>query len=382
MAEPPCEDLRPGEEIEGAPPAETPAEIHARHRRETLTLNRYLYNQSQHLTRMLLAATDLETLLEVLLVSFPRYVDFRAVELWLHDPEDILSDLILDNVRACYGHSLHLHADIFTMYDLYQSEPDIEFVEATDSRLFRILQAEDQVDNALLIPLLDQGRLMGSLHCAMDEPDFFFEEAERDQLHRLATVISLCFKNAVVRQQLSRLMLIDPLTQISNLRGFEKDVAREIARARRAHKSLTLVMLDIDEYEDLYLNYGEVTGRLLVKKICERIASSLRSTDYLARLGRSQLAVLMPETNELRAADVAERLRQDIGHFTVDDGRGANLQVTLSLGYACWEPEHFPAVDFVALARQLQNAAAKGLADALAAGGNRVRMSRLTTLMV
>ena len=176
--------------------------------------------------------------------------------------------------------------------------------------------------------------------------------------------------------------MLDPLTQISNLRGFEKDIAREIARARRGNEALSVLMLEVDEFEELYRHYGEITGRFVLKKVTERVSSGLRATDYLARLSDSRLAVLLPGTSESPSIDVAERIRRDIENFLIDDGRGAVLQVTLSLGLVTWEPEQYPAVDMAQLARQMQSASSKAVQSAVAGNGNQLKLGRLSTLMI
>ena len=62
-----------------------------------------------------------------------------------------------------------------------------------------------------------------------------------------AAIISSCFKAAVSRQQVSQLTLLDPLTEISNARGFGRDLAREISRARRATKPITALLLEVED---------------------------------------------------------------------------------------------------------------------------------------
>jgi len=380
MADETFDDLRPTEEIEGAPPAETSAELHQRRMAESVELNRYLYNQSLQMEHMLLGGADLQALFEVLLVNLPRHFGFSAVELWLYDPEEVLAGLMSNPLR--YGPQLQWHTDVFEMQELYDLEPDVQFIDAADARMFEVLKSDDGVENALLLPLLDAGRMMGSLHCGMADLPFPIGAAEEAHIAHLAAIISLCFKNAVSRQQVSRLTMIDPLTQISNLRGFEKDIAREIAKARRADKAMSVMMLEIDEYDELYQHYGEVTGQFLVKKITQRISSDLRTSDYLARLSGARLAILVPGSGEILAGDIAERIRGDIEDFAVDDGRGASLQVTLSIGYVTWEPQSFPAINMVQLARQIEKTANKALAAARQGGGNRAAYNRLTTLMV
>ena len=89
------------EEIEGAPPVASRAEMRERRLTETVTLNRYLYRQCQQLEHMLLDAEDLQSQMEDLLVSLPRHFSFRVAELWLYDPEKALDVVIVGGQR--YG---------------------------------------------------------------------------------------------------------------------------------------------------------------------------------------------------------------------------------------------------------------------------------------
>lgn len=370
----------PNEEIQGAAPAVSRTELRERRLSETITVNRYLYQQSQQLECMLLNAPDLLALLEVLLVSMPRHFSFRVAELWLYDPEGVLGSLIVGGQR--YGQQLQLQQDAFQMQELYDLDPDIQLIDATDSRMFEVLKSEQGIDGALLMPLTDSGRMIGSLHLGLQEGSLILGAAEEDLVAHLATVISTCFKTAVSRQQISQLTLLDPLTQISNLRGFEKDIAREIARARRADQPVTVLMMGIDEFDELYEHYGKRRGQFVVKKVTERISSDLRATDMMARLARPKFAVLIPGSGEMLGQDIAERMREDIADFAIDDGRGAVLQVTVSVGLVTWEPQQYPAVDMPQLARQMETAAGKALQNAQSSGGNQVAQARLSTLIL
>lgn len=375
----------PLEEIEAAPPVESANQIREQRLAEVVTLNRLLYRVAQELELELMEATDLHSLLNLLLVSAPRYFGFRAAELWLYDPEGVLANLISSTQRyahSLHGHSLQLHHDVFEMQELYPVEPSAVLVDATDSRMFQVLKSDEGIQHALLIPLLDGGRFMGSLHCGFAEAPLAHSPEDGAIIEHLGRLVSLCFRNAVSRQQISQLTMLDPLTQISNLRGYEKDIAREIARARRAREPLTVLMIEIDEYDDLHEHYGEIAARFVLKKITERVSSSLRATDYLARLGDARLSVLLTGTGEVGASEVAERLRRDIEHFLIDDGRGAVLQVSLSIGLVTWEPQQYPAVDMPQLAKQMQSVGVKAVQSAAANNGNQVKVARLSTLMI
>jgi len=378
------DDFNPGgglaEEIEGAPPVISRAELRKSRLTETHTVNRYLYQRTQQMELMLLEAPDLLALFEILLVSLPRHFSFQVSELWLYDPEDILATILVGAER--YGQNLQLLNDVFPMQELYELEPDIVLIDATDSRMFQVLKSEHGIDCALLMPLLDSGRIIGSLHLGLQDDTLELGEAEENLLTHLAAILSACFKSAVSRQQSSQLTLLDSLTHISNPRGFDRDLAREISRARRGEKPVTVLLMEIDEFDDLYESYGERRGQFVIKKIAERLSSNLRATDLLARLGESKFAVLIPVSGEMVAQEIAERMRKDIEDFSIDDGRGAVLQVCISTGLVTWEPQQFPAVDMVQLARQMEAVGNKALQDAKARGGNCVAQSRLSTMVL
>ena len=356
------------------------AELRERRLSETVVLNRYLYLQAQQLEHMLLDAPDLQALLEILLVSMPRHFSFRVAELWLYDPEDVLASLIVGGQR--YGHHLQLHRDAYPMQELYDLEPDIVLIDATHSGMFEVLKSEHGIEYAMLLPLTDAGRMIGSLHMGLEDDSMVLGEAEEDLVAHLASVISSCFKIAVSRQQISQLTMLDPLTQISNLRGFERDIAREISRARRGDQPVTVLVMEIDEYDDLYDHYGKRRGEFVVKKVAERISSDLRATDMMAHLSRPRFAVLIPGSGEMLGQEIAERMRKDVEEFSIDDGRGAVLQVCISIGLVTWEPQQFPAINMPQLARQMESVGSKALEDAKSRGGNCVALSRLSTMMV
>lgn len=368
------------EEIQGAPPASSGAEAREKRLTERLDVNRYLLLQTRQLEIMLLSATSLNALLDVLLVSMPRHFSFRVSELWLFDPENILENLIFGGER--YGRHLQLRDEAFSIQELYDIEPDITLIDATDSRMFEVLKTDHGIDHAILMPLMDSGRLVGSFHCGLSDASLYAGSAEEDLLAHLAAVISVCLKNAISREEMFQLSMVDPLTRMSNPRGFERDLTREISRAQRARQPMTLLKMEIDEFTDLCQQHGEISCQFVIKKVTQRVISDLRATDYMARVLGSVLLIIVPGCGEVKAREIAERMREDLENFAIDDGRGAVLHVTLSIGLVTWEPEHYPAVDMPRLAEQIQTVADKALQSSQSRNGNQVSISRLSTLMV
>jgi diguanylate cyclase (GGDEF)-like protein len=316
----------------------------------------------------------------VLLNSLPRHFALPACELWLYDPGEVVTRLLDDSSQA--WPDLKLMQDAFELDELYESDPQLTVIDATDSRMFEVLKAEEDIAYALLMPLFDEGKLIGSLHWGLEHDASMQGDANNDMVAHLGSIISLCFQNAVNRQRLSRFNLIDPLTEIGNRRGFEIDISREIDRARREQRPLSLLLLEIDQYADLQRYHGTTTCEYVVRKLAERIASNLRSTDWLARFGEARMAALLPGSGAVLAEEIAERMRRDVEDFHIDDGRGAVMYATLSGGVATWEPVRYPARDMHRLARQLETAAEGALRRALRGSGNAVAVARLGPLII
>jgi GGDEF domain-containing protein len=91
--------------------------------------------------------------------------------------------------------------------------------------------------------------------------------------------------------------------------------------------------------------------------------------------------VLVPGAGEMLAQDVAQRMLADIESFAIDDGRGAVLQVTISIGMVTWQPQQYPAVDMPRLAVQMESVGSKALESAKSRGGNCVAQARLSTMI-
>ena len=234
----------------------------------------------------------------------------------------------------------------------------------------------------MLLPLTDGGRLFGSLHCGASDLSLFQSPAEEGLAAHLAAVISRCLLSRIADARLAALNVLDPLTQAMNQRGFEVALDREISRAQRELRPLSLVLMAIDELPDLQQHYGSRAADFALKRVTQRITADMRATDQLALLDDQTIALLVPGSGEVRTREIAERQRGNVGGMSIDDGRGAVLQVTLSSGLATWEPEHYPAVDMPQLAVQLRAAADKALNRSRSEMGDKVSVARLATLLV
>jgi diguanylate cyclase (GGDEF)-like protein len=346
----------------------------------SVALNERILQRLQQYELMLLEASNLPALLDVLVLATAGHFLLGGVSLHLHDPDGRIGELITADLN--YGEQLVLERDSFDMQELYGATPEVELLAADDPRALQLSEVDKNMSTALLLPLERDGIMVGSFHWGSPEAGAFTSSVELDFITHLAAIVTICLDNCMNAERLSRLSLLDPLTRLSNQRALDMELRKEISRAQRNQKPMTMILVEVDGLKDIADNYGHLAGDFTIKAIARHIDKMLRRTDYLSRCAPYEFALLLPACSESKGQEIAERMRSDTEFMEIDDGRGANLFASLSIGLVTWSPQNYPAINMEQLAGQMQTAARQGLNRAATAGGNRISMARLTTMLV
>ena len=131
--------------------------------------------------------------------------------------------------------------------------------------------------------------------------------------------------------ELKRLASTDPLTGAFNRRHFIDLCAKELARTRRYHNSVSCMILDIDHFKRVNDVYGHDVGDEAIIGTARTARKALRTEDIFARLGGEEFVALLPMTNLQGAYTVAERVRNAIAGIRIDTRLG-ELTFTASIG--------------------------------------------------
>lgn len=134
-----------------------------------------------------------------------------------------------------------------------------------------------------------------------------------------------------IEAQLREAAMRDPLTGLFNRRHFYEVAARELDRARRYHRPLSLAMLDADHFKDKNDRFGHGVGDEILVALAKIASAELRKTDVLARYGGEELVVLFTETELDEAVRVAERLRAAVSDGPLPTSAGP-VPLTISGG--------------------------------------------------
>lgn len=132
-------------------------------------------------------------------------------------------------------------------------------------------------------------------------------------------------------RQAESLARLDPLTGLVNRRYFFQLADGEMARRHRHPQPLSLLMVDVDHFKQFNDRYGHQLGDLVLKKVADAIASTIRKPDTAGRFGGEEFIVLLPETGQDAAARLGQRLLEAIQGEKLEH-RGELLGVTASLG--------------------------------------------------
>ena len=161
--------------------------------------------------------------------------------------------------------------------------------------------------------------------------------------------------------------LIDPLTKLSNRRGFENRLNAEWGRAIREHTHISFMIMDVDKFKVYNDTYGHQQGDVLLKMLAENLTGTIkRPVDFSARWGGEEFVVLLPGVDVTGAVEVAERIRVNIEAMSVPTEDNVETRVTVSIGVNSIIPDAEVSVDgFIKKADQALYAAKE-------AGRNRV----------
>jgi diguanylate cyclase (GGDEF)-like protein len=147
----------------------------------------------------------------------------------------------------------------------------------------------------------------------------------------------------------------DVLTGLLNRRGFEETFERELERAKRSGRELSLIIGDLDHFKQLNDLYGHGAGDAALETVAAAMSAAKRRIDSAGRVGGEEFALVVPETSEREAYMLAERLRR-----AVRDASSDGPSLTISFGLAVY-PRHGRTPEALFLAADQALYAAKEL---------------------
>lgn len=167
-------------------------------------------------------------------------------------------------------------------------------------------------------------------------------------------------------EEVSRRARTDALTGLANRRHFDEQLRRVVAETDRFGGTCSLILADLDHFKDVNDHHGHDAGDAVLRHVAQVLGDAVRTVDLVARYGGEEIVVLLPQTSQEGAVELAERLRAGL-EARPTSHNGQALPITASFGIATY-PVPVPYGDWLVLA------ADKALYEAKADGRNRVKV--------
>lgn len=171
------------------------------------------------------------------------------------------------------------------------------------------------------------------------------------KLHQLNTELeSLVVSRTKELQEANQQLIIsgdtDFLTKVWNRRFYERRLGENIATAKRNNSSLSLLMIDIDNFKSFNDYYGHDSGDITLCNVAKSIEKSLqRDTDFVARFGGEEFVVLLPSSDTDNAFAIAEKIRMNIEALDIKHTESDTGVVTVSIGIEVMEADKLNKID-------------------------------------
>jgi diguanylate cyclase (GGDEF)-like protein len=224
------------------------------------------------------------------------------------------------------------------------------------------LEAGGHPQHVLVVPMQRSGQLMGAMELYLNA----WRELTEDQADLLTGVASqgaIAIRHAQLFQAQEENALTDELTKLPNRRALAQRYIQEMHRARRYHKHIAFLMIDLDHFKQVNDTYGHLNGDAVLAELASILTAGARESDVCARYGGEEFGIILHETTEQGARTLAERIRAKVAAATFPGG----LKLTISIGVAATaEPALFTSL--IERADQALYAAKQG-------GRNQVRVA-------
>ena len=227
--------------------------------------------------------------------------------------------------------------------------------------------------NYLCVPLVAQGETLGVLYVedkvSLLAPSSEALQYEQATLKRrsiaVAERVSLALANLRLRELLRNQSIRDPLTGLYNRRYLEESLNRELHRAKRTSRNVSVVMLDLDHFKHFNDTFGHQVGDILLKEVAGVIKSRVRAGDLACRYGGEEFSLIIAEVETEGAHKCVESIREAIKHLSLHN-RGQTLgTITVSAGIATYPAHGVNSEDLIRVADEALYRAKKAGRDCI-----------------
>jgi diguanylate cyclase (GGDEF)-like protein len=182
----------------------------------------------------------------------------------------------------------------------------------------------------IIMPLSIAGSALGIL-AILPKDNEKLNDDKMELLTTISNILAMSLKNAQEYHQLKEMSVKDGLTGILNRKGFQNFIQKEFHRAKRYHRPLSLIMVDVDDFKKINDSLGHQAGDFVLRELAGSLKQSIRLADILFRYGGDEFVILLPDTDIEQAKMLLKRVLSDIKKRAFD-WESHHLNVKISCG--------------------------------------------------
>ncbi len=174
-----------------------------------------------------------------------------------------------------------------------------------------------KVKSKICVPIIIDEQVFGVLDVQSDEADAF-DEQDLSSLEIISRHLAVSIKKISLIEKLHQQAITDPLTNLANRRQFNYVLRREINRAIRMQRALSLIILDLDYFKNVNDRYGHLIGDQVLIRISKILSANARAMDLVSRIGGDEFAIILPEVDGNQAVNICERIRNLLANTFIE----------------------------------------------------------------
>lgn len=279
------------------------------------------------LARRLSHPIDLQSILDAGLQHSVRLLGAEAGCIRLFDQGDLAIAASVDLSPTYVSEHQHLEPSGLVREVMERGEPCALSASSVPEEV-GALRPERTPRFVVLVPLISKGTVLGliMLTCRKSLPAI---KTELETLRAIGTQLAIAVANGQAYEGLLRESRTDPLTGVGSRRYFDDLYRREVARARRHGRPISMALVDVDHFKEINDTWGHPTGDQVLQEVA-RLLQGCRAGDAVARYGGDEFVVMMADSSQEQAETAVDRIRGRLDDLNAS--RRFPFPVQLSIG--------------------------------------------------
>lgn len=279
------------------------------------------------------SALEVELLWDLIIKEISKLTDFDALYIinCKHEDDNCSFEIVAKKINTKEG-------DQLTTNDRKR------ILKIIETKKYLLKKSKNKKNKVFLgIPITIGDRIIGVIILKHHQVDVYNEHTV-SLLSTLSSFIAIALENAKLFEETKKLATTDPLTGILNRRALEEAFQKEVMRAQRYNRPLSVMILDIDNFKLFNDTYGHTFGDEVLKTVASILKKSCRRVDILGRYGGDEFSIILPETPIEGAKKLAERIINNLKNTPILTPQNNKIPLNISIGIASYpfdtlEPE-------------------------------------------